>query len=429
MGAVDVQRPTRRTRRASDDKLAFFQFPAVDGGAGTADRRSSAAATGSRVGKDAPPERVDFLKYLVSPEVQPSAGAAETVALPVGQGHARARSRTRTLKARARRPLAAATCVQLYLDQAYAAGRGSRRSTTRSPSCSPGKSSPEQVAEDHRGCREGQIVARMAVPPDGGRARHRRAAPTAPAPARPPAPAARLTEAAGSRCSCARRSRCFVLLRASRRSWSRATCSLHAWDGFGAPSRGGAAQLRRRAVGRRSSGRRSVHNTDHRGAVAAGAAAEHDIGLALLLQPAAARAGAFLRLGGLRALRALRGRSPPWIWLLLLQPDGLRRRVPAGRIGLGSLVQEWLADGGIVLYTLFAVIAWKYIGFGIILLAGRAGGNDPGRAGARRRGSTAAVGVADDPAHRPAAARADDPDLDLPLGHRVAAAVRPRVDA
>ena len=55
------------------------------------------------------------------------------------------------------------------------------------------------------------------------------------------------------------------------------------------------------------------------------------------------------------------------VWLLLLQPDG-----PADKslrsVGLGSAVHLWLADRHIVLYTLFVVLTWKYIGFGIILL-------------------------------------------------------------
>ncbi|RSM59303.1 sugar ABC transporter permease [Amycolatopsis sp. WAC 01376] len=55
------------------------------------------------------------------------------------------------------------------------------------------------------------------------------------------------------------------------------------------------------------------------------------------------------------------------IWLLMLQPNGFVDQMLRG-IGLGGLVQHWLADPGIVLYTLFAVITWKYIGFGIILL-------------------------------------------------------------
>ena len=60
-------------------------------------------------------------------------------------------------------------------------------------------------------------------------------------------------------------------------------------------------------------------------------------------------------------------------WLLILQPDG-PVDVLLQKIGLGHYVQLWLADGNLVLYTLFVVITWKYIGFGIILfLAGLQG--------------------------------------------------------
>jgi raffinose/stachyose/melibiose transport system permease protein len=61
------------------------------------------------------------------------------------------------------------------------------------------------------------------------------------------------------------------------------------------------------------------------------------------------------------------------LWLLMLQPDGLVDRTFQA-VGLGGLVQLWLADTEIVLFTLFVVITWKYIGFGIILfLAGLQG--------------------------------------------------------
>jgi raffinose/stachyose/melibiose transport system permease protein len=58
------------------------------------------------------------------------------------------------------------------------------------------------------------------------------------------------------------------------------------------------------------------------------------------------------------------------IWLLMLQPDGLvDKTLQAAR--LGSVVHLWLADTKLVLYTMFVVITWKYLGFGIILfLAG-----------------------------------------------------------
>jgi raffinose/stachyose/melibiose transport system permease protein len=55
------------------------------------------------------------------------------------------------------------------------------------------------------------------------------------------------------------------------------------------------------------------------------------------------------------------------VWLLMLQPDGLVDQLLRA-VGLGGLIQQWLANGHIVLYTLFVVITWKYIGFGIILL-------------------------------------------------------------
>ena len=60
-------------------------------------------------------------------------------------------------------------------------------------------------------------------------------------------------------------------------------------------------------------------------------------------------------------------------WLLILQPDGPIDSMLRG-IGLGRFVQLWLADGNLVLYTLFVVITWKFIGFAIILfLAGLQG--------------------------------------------------------
>jgi raffinose/stachyose/melibiose transport system permease protein len=55
------------------------------------------------------------------------------------------------------------------------------------------------------------------------------------------------------------------------------------------------------------------------------------------------------------------------IWLLMLQPNGFVDQLIKS-VGLGGLVHQWLADPSVVLYTLFVVITWKYIGFGIILL-------------------------------------------------------------
>ena len=55
------------------------------------------------------------------------------------------------------------------------------------------------------------------------------------------------------------------------------------------------------------------------------------------------------------------------MWSLLLQPGGLADQVMKS-VGLGGLVSLWLANVHIVLYSIFAVLTWQYLGFGIILL-------------------------------------------------------------
>lgn len=60
-------------------------------------------------------------------------------------------------------------------------------------------------------------------------------------------------------------------------------------------------------------------------------------------------------------------------WLLLLQPSGPFDALLTS-LGLGDAVQLWLGDPTVVLWTMLAVISWKYIGFAIILfLAGLQG--------------------------------------------------------
>jgi raffinose/stachyose/melibiose transport system permease protein len=58
------------------------------------------------------------------------------------------------------------------------------------------------------------------------------------------------------------------------------------------------------------------------------------------------------------------------IWTLMLQPDGLVDH-SLDTAGLDPLIHQWLAEPGIVLWSLFVVISWKYFGFHMILyLAG-----------------------------------------------------------
>ncbi len=55
------------------------------------------------------------------------------------------------------------------------------------------------------------------------------------------------------------------------------------------------------------------------------------------------------------------------VWYQMLQPSGFVDQILTS-VGLGSQVHDWLGSPSLVLYTLFVVITWKYIGFGIILL-------------------------------------------------------------
>jgi raffinose/stachyose/melibiose transport system permease protein len=55
------------------------------------------------------------------------------------------------------------------------------------------------------------------------------------------------------------------------------------------------------------------------------------------------------------------------MWSLILQPGGFMDQIFKA-FGLGGLVQLWLANVHIVLWTNFVVLTWQYLGFGIVLL-------------------------------------------------------------
>lgn len=60
-------------------------------------------------------------------------------------------------------------------------------------------------------------------------------------------------------------------------------------------------------------------------------------------------------------------------WSLMLQTTGALNALLTD-LGLGSLATDWLSDPGIAIWTLMAIITWKYVGFAVILfLAGLQG--------------------------------------------------------
>jgi raffinose/stachyose/melibiose transport system substrate-binding protein len=97
------------------DDLGWFPFPALTGGAGAADD-AFGGGNGFVVGKDAPPETVDFLCFLTSLDAANRWGATNSGILPTTIGSEASvtdPNMTSVLEGRAK-----AQYVQLYLDQA-----------------------------------------------------------------------------------------------------------------------------------------------------------------------------------------------------------------------------------------------------------------------------------------------------------------------
>jgi raffinose/stachyose/melibiose transport system permease protein len=161
--------------------------------------------------------------------------------------------------------------------------------------------------------------------------------------------------------------------------------SLNSWDGFG-PLQWVGLQNYRRALSDTVFQHAVLHNLI---IVALSLAIQLPLSLALaMLLNRRLRGRTLLRLV-VFAPYVLSEAITAVVWLQILQPGGFADEVLKA-VGLGGLVHEWLADSGIVLYSLFVVITWKYIGFGIILLlAGLQGIPDELREAARLDGATA----------------------------------------
>ena len=79
--APGVQRAESESGTGIGEALGWFPFPGLDGGAG-APTDVFGGADGYAVGKDAPPEAVDFLCYLTSEAVAERFAATNTGILP-----------------------------------------------------------------------------------------------------------------------------------------------------------------------------------------------------------------------------------------------------------------------------------------------------------------------------------------------------------
>ncbi|MFJ2033331.1 extracellular solute-binding protein [Streptosporangium sp. NPDC087985] len=122
--------------------LGFFPFPAVEGGKGSASDAFGGGG-GYAVGKDAPAEAVDFLKFISQIDNHRKAVESGAV-LPVVKG-AEDAVKDPNLAAVAQ-ALSSATGFQLYLDQAYPPAVGQEVNDSVAELIA-GKKTPEQVVE------------------------------------------------------------------------------------------------------------------------------------------------------------------------------------------------------------------------------------------------------------------------------------------
>jgi raffinose/stachyose/melibiose transport system substrate-binding protein len=131
-----------KDKKGLGDDLGWFPFPQVEGGAGQ-EGEQFGGGDGFAIGKDAPPEAVDFVKFLVSPEVANKGGASGTI-LPVAKGtesSVKDPNMKAVLDARGE-----ASFVQLYLDQAYAPAVG-QAVNDAVQELFAGKASPQEVSQ------------------------------------------------------------------------------------------------------------------------------------------------------------------------------------------------------------------------------------------------------------------------------------------
>lgn len=103
------------------DDLGWFPFPMVEGGAGNP-TDAVGGGNGFAIGKDAPPEAIDFVKYLTRAESQIQC-AEEGFCIPVVQGGEAGLSDP--LLSTIQQSLAQAEYFQLYYDQALTPALGS----------------------------------------------------------------------------------------------------------------------------------------------------------------------------------------------------------------------------------------------------------------------------------------------------------------
>jgi raffinose/stachyose/melibiose transport system substrate-binding protein len=131
-----------KDKKGLGKNLGWFPFPSVSGGAGQPGEQFG-GGDGFAIGRDAPPEAIDFVKFLVTSNVANKAGASGAI-LPVKKGSESSvtdPNMKTVLDTRSK-----SSFVQLYLDQAYAPAVG-QAVNDAVQGLFAGKASPEEVSK------------------------------------------------------------------------------------------------------------------------------------------------------------------------------------------------------------------------------------------------------------------------------------------
>jgi raffinose/stachyose/melibiose transport system substrate-binding protein len=145
--------PGSQAGQAADKKgvanLGLFNFPAVEGGAGDV-TDVMGGGNGFAIGKNAPPEAIDFVKYLTAPEQQARV-AASGGGIPVVKGGevglTQADTKANPAMVEVQKSFAAAKYFQLYYDQYMPSAMGGILNDAVAKLYA-GTSTPEQVAQE-----------------------------------------------------------------------------------------------------------------------------------------------------------------------------------------------------------------------------------------------------------------------------------------
>jgi raffinose/stachyose/melibiose transport system substrate-binding protein len=141
--APGVQKDNSESKEGIGEDLAWFPFPALEGGTGLP-TDVFGGTDGFAVGRDAPPEAVDFLKYLVSLDVAKRWGGLNDGTLPPTNGAEVAVTDPFLTEVLQRR--ADATFAQLYLDQATSPELGAAINDAIQ-TLFAGQATPEEVSQ------------------------------------------------------------------------------------------------------------------------------------------------------------------------------------------------------------------------------------------------------------------------------------------